>query len=168
MTRSLLPFLAPAALAACANPAETNQVADANAAVELPANAVADPEPPPAGNAATTPAETPPAKAVREPAAAPENYAALGQEPGWVLKIDGGRIDYTGNYGEKRIEVARPEPRPSADGRRYVTPRLLVDIVYVRCNDAMSGFGFEHQVTVTADGETYKGCGGARKKEWDM
>jgi uncharacterized membrane protein len=169
MTRSLLPFLAPAALAACANPAETNEVADANATVEIPANVIVDPVLPPAGNAATTPAaETPPAKAAPEPAAAPESYAALGQEPGWVLKIGGGRIDYTGNYGEKRIEVARPEPRPNANGRRYVTPRLTVDITYTRCNDAMSGFGFEHQVTVTADGETYKGCGGARKKEWDV
>jgi uncharacterized membrane protein len=43
-----------------------------------------------------------------------------------------------------------------------------VAIAYTRCNDAMSGFGFEHQVTVVADGETFKGCGGARKKDWDM
>ncbi len=54
------------------------------------------------------------------------------------------------------------------NGRRYTTPRLSVAIAYTRCNDAMSGFGFEHQVTVVADGETYKGCGGARKKDWDM
>jgi uncharacterized membrane protein len=32
----------------------------------------------------------------------------------------------------------------------------------------MSGLGFEHRVKVVADGETYEGCGGARKKEWDM
>jgi uncharacterized membrane protein len=108
------------------------------------------------------------AKPAPPPAVPEESYAALGQEPGWALKIAGGRIDYTGNYGDKKIEVARPEPRPSLDGRRYVTPRLTVDITYARCNDAMSGFGFEHQVTVIADGETYKGCGGARKKEWDM
>jgi uncharacterized membrane protein len=101
-----------------------------------------------------------------DPAA--ERYEARGQEPGWHLLIHDGRIDYTGNYGEKKIEVARPEPRPSINGRRYVTPRLTVDITYSRCNDAMSGFGFEHQVMVIADGETYKGCGGARKKQWDM
>jgi uncharacterized membrane protein len=115
---------------------------------------------------------TPPASTAEPaaPATRPkdESYAALGQEPGWALKIADGRIDYTGNYGEKKIDVARPEPRPSINGRRYVTPRLTVDITYARCNDAMSGFGFEHQVTVIADGETYKGCGGARKIEWDM
>lgn len=98
---------------------------------------------------------------------AQERYEARGQEPGWHLLIHGGRIDYAGNYGEKKISVARPDPRPSFNGRRYVTGRLTVDVTYSRCNDVMSGFGFEHQVTVIADGETFKGCGGARKSEWD-
>jgi uncharacterized membrane protein len=97
-----------------------------------------------------------------------ERYEARGQEPGWHLLIQGGRIDFTGHYGEKKISVARPDPRPSINGRRYVTSRLTIDVTYSRCNDAMSGFGFEHQVMVTADGETYDGCGGARKREWDM
>jgi uncharacterized membrane protein len=97
-----------------------------------------------------------------------ERYEARGQEPGWHLLIKGGRIDFTGQYGDKKIAVARPDPRPSVNGRRYVTQRLTVDVTYSRCNDAMSGFGFEHQVMVTADGETYDGCGGARKQEWDM
>jgi uncharacterized membrane protein len=97
-----------------------------------------------------------------------ERYEARGQEPGWHLLIHGGRIDFTGNYGEKNISVARPDPRPSINGRRYATSRLTVDVTYSRCNDAMSGFGFEHQVMITADGETYDGCGGARKHEWDM
>ncbi|HEX6375599.1 MAG TPA: hypothetical protein VFZ91_07745 [Allosphingosinicella sp.] len=114
--------------------------------------------------AACTPAE-PPAPAT-DPAQ--EHYEARGQEPGWHLLIHAGQIDYTGNYGEKRISVARPDPRPSFNGRRYATPRLTVDLTYTRCNDAMSGFGYEHQVTVVADGETFNGCGGARKSEWDM
>jgi uncharacterized membrane protein len=97
-----------------------------------------------------------------------ERYEARGQEPGWHLLIQRGRIDFTGNYGEKKISVARPDPRPSINGLRYVTSRLTVDVTYSRCNDAMSGFGFEHQVMVTADGETYDGCGGGRKREWDM
>jgi uncharacterized membrane protein len=99
---------------------------------------------------------------------AQEHYEARGQEPGWHLLIHRGRIDYTGNCGEKKIGVPRPDPRPSFNGRRYVTPRLTVDVTYSRCNDAMSGLGFEHQVTVIADGQTFKGCGGARKPDWDM
>ena len=108
----------------------------------------------------------PPSSAGADPAR--EHYEARGQEPGWQVLIHDGRIDYTGAYGEKKISVPRPDPRPSFNGRRYVTPRLTVDITYSRCNDAMSGFGFEHRVMVTADGETFDGCGGARKREWDM
>ena len=111
-------------------------------------------------------ASKPPAETASDPSR--ERYEARGQEPGSHLVIHGGRIDYTGNYGDKKISVARPDPRPSFNGRRYVTARLTVDVTYSRCNDAMSGFGFEHQVMVTADGETFKGCGGARRSEWDM
>jgi uncharacterized membrane protein len=97
-----------------------------------------------------------------------EHYEAVGNEPGWRLVIDDGRIDYVGRYGGTKVTVARPAPRPSFNGRRYVTARLTVDITYSRCNDGMSGRGFEHQVTVTAGGETVKGCGGERRPDWDM
>jgi uncharacterized membrane protein len=163
--------LAAAAAAACTGPAETDNVAEANEAAAANAVAVDNMAAEPAFNAVgneVAAAEPAPASAKAAPdAAAPESYSALGQEPGWALKIGGGRIDYAGNYGEKKINVERPEPAAIANGRRYTTPRLTVTVTYARCNDAMSGFGFEHQVTVVADGETYKGCGGARKKEWD-
>ena len=96
-----------------------------------------------------------------------ETYRALGQEPGWALTIAGGRIDYLGDYGEKRINVPRPEPRTTFNGHRYETPRLIVDVTHGRCNDAMSGHGFADQVVVIADGETYRGCGGERRTDWD-
>src|SRR5688572_29736270 len=70
-------------------------------------------------------------------------YRALGQEPGWSLTITGGRLDYAGNYGESRIEVASPAPRTIPGGYRYETPRLIVEIAHGRCNDAMSGHGYE-------------------------
>lgn len=95
-------------------------------------------------------------------------YRALGQEPGWSLTIANGRMDYQGNYGEKRIAVTAPEPRTTFNGHRYETPRLIVDITHGRCNDAMSGFGFADTVMVVADGETYRGCGGERRPDWDM
>jgi heat shock protein HslJ len=108
------------------------------------------------------------AACVTTPPPAQESYRALGQEPGWSLTIANGRIDYAGNYGDKHIDVARPDPRISFNGRRYETPRLVVDITYGRCNDAMSGRGFEHEVMIIADGETYNGCGGERRPNWDM
>ena len=101
------------------------------------------------------------------PDPAQEHYTARGQEPGWALTIANGRIAYRGNYGEKRIDVSRPEPRTTFNGHRYETERLIVDVTHGRCNDAMSGHGFEDQVMVIADGETYRGCGGRRRPDWD-
>ncbi len=98
----------------------------------------------------------------------PVSFRALGQEPGWTLTIAGGEIDYRGNYGEKGIRVPAPEPRTTFNGHRYETPRLIVDLSHGRCNDGMSGHGYSDQVMVIADGETYRGCGGDRRPEWDM
>jgi uncharacterized membrane protein len=97
-----------------------------------------------------------------------ERYEARGNEPGWHVLIAKGRIDYSGSYGEQKISVARPEPRPSINGRRYETPELVVDVTYTRCNDDMSGQGYEHQVMVIVDGQTFRGCGGARRSDWDI
>lgn len=106
----------------------------------------------------STPGETP----------AMEAYKALGQEPGWSLTIANGRIDYVGNYGEKHINVPQPKPIIMFNGERYETPRLIVSTSHGRCNDAMSGHGYHDQVMVIADGETYRGCGGERRPDWDM
>ncbi len=105
--------------------------------------------------------------AITMPPPAAENYRALGQEPGWSLAIAGGRMTYVGNYGETRISAPRPDPDPTMAGRRYDTRRLTVDIVEARCNDAMSGHGYAHQVTVIADGARVRGCGGERRADWD-
>jgi uncharacterized membrane protein len=37
-----------------------------------------------------------------------EHYEARGQEPGWLVTIHDGRIDYSGNYGDRKISVAAP------------------------------------------------------------
>jgi uncharacterized membrane protein len=107
--------------------------------------------------------------AVTTPPAVPhETYRALGQEPGWALLISNGRIDYTGDYGETRITVPRPEPRTTFNGHRYETRRLTVDVTHGRCNDAMSGHGYADSVMVTANHNTVRGCGGERRTDWDI
>lgn len=92
-------------------------------------------------------------------------YSAIGQEPGWTLRIDRNRIAYAGDYGDTRISVDRPLPVATPTGRRYETARIVVDIVPGGCRDAMSGRGFEDTVTVSAGGKTVRGCGGARLVE---
>ena len=109
--------------------------------------------------------------APKAPPASTGTYVARGQEPGWIVKIANGRIDYTGNYGEVRINAPATGLRTTFNGHRYETGdgrnTLVVDITHGRCNDAMSGFGFADQVMVVANGKTFRGCGGARKPEWD-
>jgi uncharacterized membrane protein len=155
------------ALAACEPPPMENHAEPAaNIAAPVaepgPGEPVIEPGPVPA------PAPKPAVPNPPPPAAEPESYSARGQEPGWALTIAKGRIDYQGNYGEKRIGVAAPKPAAIANGRRYSTPRLTVEIHYKRCNDAMSGHGYEHEVKIVADGEAYDGCGGPRRADWDM
>ncbi len=159
-------FVLPAALlaAACSPPASDN-VANTMSPAEYRANPPPDdPEPPrplPLPEAAPLP-PAPAGKTVEPP------YSARGQEPGWALSIIDGRIDYQGNYGDVHIQVDAPAPKPIAKGRRYVTPRLTVEIVHARCNDAMSGQGYEDKVKVVAGGAAYEGCGGERRTDWDM
>ncbi|HEX4737799.1 MAG TPA: hypothetical protein VH331_09570 [Allosphingosinicella sp.] len=100
------------------------------------------------------------------PRAEQELYQAHGSKPDWSLTIHYGRIDYEGDKGAQ-LSVLRPDPRPSLNGRRYVTPQLVVDLSGGRCTDPASGKGYEHQVLVIAGGRAVKGCGGARRPQWD-
>jgi len=97
-----------------------------------------------------------------------EHYEARGNEPGWQLVIHARSIDYVAGKGARPIRVARPDPRATRDGRRYRTERLTVDVLQARCNDDLTGQGYEHQVLVKADGRTVQGCGGARRTDWDV
>jgi heat shock protein HslJ len=87
-------------------------------------------------------------------------YRAIGTEPGWALTI-GDEMHYAGDYGETKIIIPTPEPRASVNGDRYVTTRLIVDITHAPCSDGMSDRRYPDTVTVTADGKTVHGCGGA-------
>src|SRR3954471_17152952 len=85
---------------------------------------------------------------------------ALGTEPGWTLTIEHGLIRYVGDYGRTRVTTTAPEARPSFNGRRYVTPRITIDITRAPCNDGMSDRQFAERVMVTVGRRTVRGCGG--------
>ncbi len=106
----------------------------------------------PKGEAPTAPSQ---------PSQPSNTYNALGTEPGWTLKITPGRLYYEGNYGATKIDAPRPEPRTTFNGHRYETARLTVDVTHSQCSDGMSDRLYEDSVTVTADGKSVKGCGGA-------
>jgi len=92
------------------------------------------------------------------------SFRAIGQEPGWMLKLASGKWMYFNyDYGER--EVFTPLPAPEVDDGRTVyhadteAHDLLVVIEDGPCTDVMSGETFESTVTVTLDGKTYSGCG---------
>lgn len=95
------------------------------------------------------------------PATGSQAYLALGSEPGWTLEITPQRLNYVGAYGDRKIVEVNPGARASFNGQRYDGSRLTVDITHGACSDGMSERRYADHVTVTADGATYRGCGGA-------
>lgn len=94
------------------------------------------------------------------------DFRALGQEPGWFLELKKEKqLKYVGNYGRDTLIVKPSAPTINAQGRRIVyrsedTQQMLkLVIADTPCTDSMSGFDFPQTVTVTVDGETYRGCG---------
>lgn len=86
-------------------------------------------------------------------------YLALGTEPFWSVEITDARIAY--NDADNRVvRVANPGARPSFNGRRYVTPRITVDITATPCSDGMSDRRYADTVLVQVDGRDLRGCGG--------
>jgi len=92
-------------------------------------------------------------------------FRAVGQEPGWHLRIrPGEHMRFVHDYGAG--EVVTPVPNPRRDGSRVIyrvvteSGELRVEIVDEPCRDVMSGERFASTVRVTYDGETFNGCGG--------
>ncbi len=94
------------------------------------------------------------------------DFRALGQEPGWMLEITKGKqMQYIGRYGQDTVTTPVPNPKKESSGSRTIyetrtnSHLLKVTITDEPCTDSMSGFRFPSTVTVTVDGETYRGCG---------
>ncbi|WP_339799153.1 hypothetical protein [uncultured Marinobacter sp.] len=93
------------------------------------------------------------------------DFRAIGQEPGWYLEImNDDQILFVYNYGANRLEFPAAAPTRSDDDRLvYQTSNgvetLTVTITPDPCTDIMSGEPFEHSVSVSLNGEDYRGCG---------
>lgn len=93
-----------------------------------------------------------------------DTYRAAGTEPFWAVTIDRRTMRFEAP-GERPFTVPAPQPRPSFNGHRYVTPRMTVDVTHARCSDGMSDRRYPDTVTVTIGRRTLKGCGGAPAAE---
>lgn len=93
------------------------------------------------------------------------DFRALGQEPGWYLEIyHNEQIKYVGNYGEDTIFAAAPDPIIHNTNKteyrvKSGNRKLIIGIEDKPCTDSMSGFKFPATVSISVNGETYRGCG---------
>lgn len=93
------------------------------------------------------------------------DFRGIGQEPGWYVEIhDGERIDFVGDYGDRRASMPAPAPATDPAGRitydaRSDAHRLRITIEHRECADGMSDERFTETVTVDLDGKRYEGCG---------
>jgi heat shock protein HslJ/uncharacterized membrane protein len=93
------------------------------------------------------------------------SYHAYGTEPFWDLTIARGRMVYQVN-DLPPVRVAMPRAQIIRQGRRYATPRMIVEITREgRCNDGMSDRYWSDTVRVwhgRRTGRPDEGCGGIR------
>ena len=94
------------------------------------------------------------------------DFRAVGQEPGWQLEIRmGSEMRFTYDYGEG--SAVTPAARAVLDARtgtrsfhaRTEANDLRIEIVPVKCEDAMSGKPYPATVTVTLNDRSFRGCG---------
>ena len=91
-------------------------------------------------------------------------YMGLGTEPGWTLEITPGQLNYNGNYGDTQFRLPVTAVSKTTNGMRYDgadgTHAFTAEITYKACSDGMSDRRYAHELKITADGQTYQGCGG--------
>ena len=84
---------------------------------------------------------------------------AFGQEPGWNVKLRGGVLEATLDYGARRLTAGPVAPTLSADGtRRYATPTLALTLSPQPCTDSMSGEPFTMTALLETGERKLNGC----------
>ncbi|MBK5935775.1 MAG: META domain-containing protein [Halorhodospira halophila] len=145
-------------LAACATPERAQD--------REPAGVREDP-PAPLAEAEPEPIEAP--ETVPEPApglgTADEPFIARGQEPGWMLRMDGERMRLLADYGRLEVAAAQPDPEVTDTALRYTAETdngraLEVVVEQALCADVATGMPHPYRVDYTLDGTQHRGCGG--------
>lgn len=87
---------------------------------------------------------------------------ARGNEPGWMLKINGAKLLLSLDYGTREIEAKLPTPVRTDDTRTYQLPEqnLSIRISEYLCNDSMSGMPYPSTVMLELEDRRLTGCGG--------
>ncbi len=102
---------------------------------------------------------------VQYPQTSQEIYSAIGQEPGWILKIAQEQITIEADDGEQVFEFS-PAPSPEQQ-EMYLRYRLAsngptseIRIYDEVCTDVMSGLNYPNRVEINLVDYKLAGCGG--------
>ena len=90
------------------------------------------------------------------------SFQARGNEPGWMLKINGDKLLLSLDYGTREIEAKLPTPVRTDDTRTYQLHEqdLSIRISEHLCNDSMSGMPYPSTVVLELEERRLTGCGG--------
>jgi len=93
---------------------------------------------------------------------APSVWRARGNEPGWVVTLDGETMSLNYDYGSGTYSAPEPEPVTLADGQQWTDAegRLSVTALNKVCHDNMTGMPHPSTVTVNYADRVFQGCGG--------
>lgn len=98
---------------------------------------------------------------------AEKSFIARGQEPGWMLRMNGERLRLLAEYGAVELEADQPRPDVIDGIYRYSLEidgkSLTIEVLEELCADIATGMPYPYRVRYQLDGQTRDGCGGATR-----
>ena len=90
-------------------------------------------------------------------------FRAVGNEPGWVLELRGGKAHLLTDYGQRELgwSLGPPEVDVKRGLTRWQGGDMVVELRPGSCRDSMSGEAFETRVRIEGRGLSLSGCGRA-------
>ena len=88
-------------------------------------------------------------------------YRGGGNEPGWVVTLEGARLRLVADYGAVEVEAPVPAPRIEGGAVVYEGAGLAVRVMPGLCRDDATGMPHPDAVEVAWDDRVLAGCGGA-------
>lgn len=90
----------------------------------------------------------------------PSTWTARGNEPGWRIDVEDGKLAATLDYGEITLEKDLPDARLFDGALWYDWPDLSLFLRPSLCRDDMTGMTYPESVTLKYGGKMLRGCAG--------
>lgn len=91
-------------------------------------------------------------------------FQALGNEPGWSVKINASQqAEVLLDYGNRTFPLDLPNPEYTYAGTHYRSTYnqqpLALDILHTTCSDTMSDTVYDYEVVLRIEDRVLRGCG---------